>query len=173
LANAGFRYFNPDIAESITLTGQLLIRSLEAKFDADFSEVMKMDCTGTMFYADTDSVTGDTIVRVNGEDITIADYYEKNRNPYTYEDGFNQSYVKPVTSDTTPSINLKTKDIENNRVLHIMKHRVKKRMFKITVGGVAVTVTEDHSVMVLRNNRIMSVKPTEITQNDRCINIVY
>lgn len=55
LANAGFRYFNPHIAESITMTGQLLLRSLESKFDQRLTEVLKMDCSGTMFYADTDS----------------------------------------------------------------------------------------------------------------------
>jgi len=173
LANAGFRYFNSHVAESITLTGQLLLRSLEAKFDNRFTEVMKMDCTGTLFYADTDSVTGDTMVKINGKDITIAEYYAKNRNFYVYEDSFNQSYVKPVTTDITPSINLSTKAIEHNNVLHVMKHRVKKRMFKITVGGVSVTVTEDHSVMILRNNRILSIKPAEITRFDKCINIIY
>jgi DNA polymerase elongation subunit (family B) len=173
LANAGFRYFNPDVAESITLTGQLLLRSLEAKFDFALGDLMKLDCTGAMFYADTDSVVGDTIIKINGLDTTIADYYDINNNKPIYEDNFNKSFVKPVCRDTTQSINVKKKSIETKNVVHIMKHRVKKRMYKITVGDSAVTVTEDHSVMILRNNRIMKVKPNEITGNDKCINIIY
>jgi DNA polymerase elongation subunit (family B) len=73
LANAGFRYFNPDIAESITLTGQLLLRTLEARFDKEFSDVMKIDCTGTMFYADTDSaiMTLDKVVKKYAPNNTV------------------------------------------------------------------------------------------------------
>jgi intein/homing endonuclease len=52
-----------------------------------------------------------------------------------------------------------------------MKHKVKKEIFKITVGDDSVIVTEDHSIIVLRNNRLMSVKPKELSDSDEIINI--
>jgi len=52
-----------------------------------------------------------------------------------------------------------------------MKHKVKKRMFKIKCNGDEVTITEDHSMMVLRNNELIEVKPSEVKPQDKLIKI--
>lgn len=56
MANKGFRFFNSDVAESITSTGQLYLRSIEKQIDEDLAAVFKIAKTTMMVYADTDSV---------------------------------------------------------------------------------------------------------------------
>ncbi len=55
LANAGFRFFNADVAESITLTGQLYLRAIERDIDAKLSKIFNMKPTVFCVYEDTDS----------------------------------------------------------------------------------------------------------------------
>jgi DNA polymerase elongation subunit (family B) len=56
IANAGFRFFNPDIAESITTTGQLYIRSIDKQLPVLMAETFKIPVKDYVCYADTDSV---------------------------------------------------------------------------------------------------------------------
>lgn len=57
MANAGFRFFNSDMAESITTTGQLYLRSIEQGIDKLIDKEFKMIGNNSyMVYADTDSV---------------------------------------------------------------------------------------------------------------------
>jgi DNA polymerase elongation subunit (family B) len=57
IANAGFRFFNSDMAESITTTGQLYLKAIERDIDFMISKEFKMPETSKfMIYADTDSV---------------------------------------------------------------------------------------------------------------------
>jgi intein/homing endonuclease len=55
----------------------------------------------------------------------------------------------------------------------IYRHRTSKRRFKITLeSGKHVIVTEDHSVMVEREGKLIEVKPLEINRDtDVCISI--
>lgn len=56
LANAGFRFFNPDVAESITLTGQLYLRSVDKALPGLMVEKFKLPEKDYVVYADTDSI---------------------------------------------------------------------------------------------------------------------
>jgi len=56
MANKGFRFFNSDVAEAITSTGQLYLRSIEKHIDADLCSQFGISLTQLMVYADTDSV---------------------------------------------------------------------------------------------------------------------
>ena len=53
-----------------------------------------------------------------------------------------------------------------------MKHKVKKRLFKIIDDkNNEVTITEDHSIIVKDKNtkKIFSVKPAELNSSKHCI----
>jgi intein/homing endonuclease len=50
-----------------------------------------------------------------------------------------------------------------------MKHEVEKEMFKITVNGKSVIVTEDHSVMIFRDGKLRSCKAKDIKSEDKLI----
>jgi DNA polymerase elongation subunit (family B) len=56
LANAGFRYYNSHVAESITTTGQLLIRGIENNLSKKVNETFKHDFKDVVIAGDTDSV---------------------------------------------------------------------------------------------------------------------
>jgi intein/homing endonuclease len=52
-----------------------------------------------------------------------------------------------------------------------MKHKVKKKFYKITVNGNEIVLTEDHSLIVERDGKIISVKPQDVIEDDIFINI--
>ena len=66
----------------------------------------------------------------------------------------------------------KNKKLEYNNITYIMKHKVKKRMFKIKCNGDEVIITEDHSMMVLRNNELIEIKPNDVKSSDKLIKII-
>lgn len=55
LSNEGFRFFNNDVAEAITSTGQLYLRSIENNLDNKVAEVFKIPDLKILIYIDTDS----------------------------------------------------------------------------------------------------------------------
>lgn len=54
-AQEGFRFFNPDVAESITLTGQYILRSIERDIDIALNKRFKTTDVKYMIAGDTDS----------------------------------------------------------------------------------------------------------------------
>ena len=161
-AMAFFRYYDSRIAEAITSNGQVFIIKTKQYVDEIFTKIMGKSDEYT-FYMDTDSVVGDTLVYVNGEKIKISDLFDQIQAdslvPYSED---TQNFVKPVTNMTTLSFNTKTESVEEKPIKHVMKHRVKKRMFKIFALNDSVNVTEDHSVIVKRDCEYISVKPIDM-----------
>lgn len=163
LGNKWCRWFSIAFAEAITLTGQLSIQWVTNDVNAFISKA-----TGIMkdrlIAVDTDSVVGESIITVNGSKISIADYYESCPDVFLKNDSFNENYVKSVLYEAyTPSVS-KDGMICNNKIKHIMKHKVKKEFFKITVKNKSVIVTEDHSIIVQnrKTKKIYSVKPKKL-----------
>lgn len=56
VANEGFRFFNPDVAESITITGQFILKRIEQRLDTVLNEKFNTDNHKYLVYVDTDSV---------------------------------------------------------------------------------------------------------------------
>lgn len=120
---------------------------------------------------DTDSVLGDTKIIVNGKRISIEDYYDSlTDSEFLKNDVENNNFIKKVSNDTALSCS-NDLTIKDNRVLHIMKHRVTKGFYTIKLNGKSVTITEDHSIMVLRNNELISITPKDILKTDKLITI--
>ena len=171
LSNVYFRFFNIEFARAITLTGQTIIQDVSGNLNNYLNQSIKTDNYPYIFYNDTDSVEGSSLVYVNDEQIPISELYDKYKTNLIYEDNFNKSFVGSVGGATTKTINMSTGVLQENAIKYVMKHRVKKRMYKINIGDKSVTVTEDHSIIVFRNNRLMSVSPKDITDKDRLIKI--
>lgn len=157
------RYYDLRLAEAITLTGQHSIRWIIRKLDEYLCPLVgKIPGVDTLAVAgDTDSVLGDSIIYINGQAITIADYFSKYK---TAGPMFDDKEVLAVhANDTTESINPDGTLSTTKHVKYVMRHKVKKRLFKITINSNEVTVTEDHSVIV-RNSagRIIEVKPMDL-----------
>lgn len=169
IAQSGFHFYDFRMAEAITLSGQYADIRLANDFNIRFNKLLKTNDVDYVIYGD--SVAGDSEITVNGKKITIEQFYESGNNAEIYSDDFNKSYVKPCVDSFTPSLNMTDGNVQNCRILHVMKHRVKKEMFRITIGDKSVIVTGDHSIIVKRNNRFIEVKPKNILPSDTLINI--
>lgn len=55
-ANEGFRFFNPDVAESITMTGQFILKKIENEIDFALNKKFGTGEHKYLVYVDTDSV---------------------------------------------------------------------------------------------------------------------
>lgn len=136
---------------------------------------------------DTDSVSADTMIRVrdNSEsaDPERRELYDRIENLYThlkYASGdtvlraLNDTYVVPVTKKfCVETYDQKLDKIVFRPIRYIMRHSVSKQQYKLTTAsGKSVTVTEDHSCMVVRDGKLIEVKPYEIDkETDKIISI--
>ena len=164
-----FRYYDLRMAEGITTSGQLAIRWVSQDVNKALNKVLNTNNVDYVVYNDTDSVVGDTMVYVNGKQQTIESLYEQ-YNTYAKRDDTRKNYVKPVGNATTVSVNTTTGELEEKSIVYVMKHRVKKRMFKIkSSSGKEVIVTQDHSIIVVRDGKIIDVSPMQLLESDRII----
>ncbi|MDD5150425.1 MAG: DNA polymerase domain-containing protein [Flavobacterium sp.] len=163
--NVHFRYFSLDIAEGITLTGQMTIRYISEKLNILLNNKFKTNNIDYVVANDTDSVVGSTMIEVNHEKSTISDFYDSIPDVFVKKDEFNQQYVKKVDNNyITPSIN-STGKLENKSISYIMKHKVKKQLYKIIDNkGNEVIITNNHSIIVQdkKTKKILSILPEKL-----------
>jgi hypothetical protein len=107
---------------------------------------------------------------VNDRDITISDYYES-KSLFIKRDEFNQNFVKKCENDDTYTVNNETQVLEKKNISYVMKHRVKKRMFKIIVGEKTAVCTEDHSLIVVRHDKLIEIKPRDVRNGDKLVRL--
>lgn len=169
LGNIHFRYYDLRNASAITVFGQCAIQWIERKVNEYLNKLLKTENLPYVLYCDTDSVVGDTLIDVNGNKITIEDYYNSIPDSNLVRDT-PKDYVKTISNDTSLGMDNQL-NVVRKPIKYIMKHKVKKRMFKLTVNGSSVTVTEDHSIIVMRNNNIISVKPKDIIKGDKIVKL--
>lgn len=160
---------DPDLSSSITSTGQAVVkqagniaRQFCLKYGADYDPVV---------YGDTDSVVGSSKINVNGEKISIEDYYNTCEGNIIKNDN-DQNFIKELqNNDKALSFDIKNNEITFNKINYIKKHKVKKEFFKIMVDNKEIVITEDHSIIVERNDKIISITPKEIIKTDKIIHI--
>ena len=161
--------FNRDIAESVTLTGQETIKEMVRFTNDELNKLVENeDGNGEWIVAgDTDSVGGDSIVIINGKKMTIEEAYELAASDDFIEVSKNGTEVAFFGKDVlTP----RGADGEEAQIVNISRHKVTKPRWEISVPGQhPLSVTEDHSIKVLRNNEIVDVKPSEILKTDSII----
>jgi intein/homing endonuclease len=59
-------------------------------------------------------------------------------------------------------------------VAAVYRHKVSKARWKVTLeDGKTVEVTNDHSIMVERNGKLIEVKASEILESDDFISIMH
>lgn len=169
LLNAGCRFYDPRLGQSTTLTGRVIARHMAAKVNEVIAG--EYDHKGkSIIYGDTDSLTGDAVIQTSQGEITIADLYD-------------QCIDKETDSDTNKSYgyddDIMVMSYDKGRdepyfghIDYVYKHPVSKQLYEIEDSdGNKVTVTEDHSVMVERNDELIEVKPTEILLDDILISL--
>ena len=168
LGNAYFPLFNESIAQAITGNGRYFIRKLANYIEEALQTLHKSD-KPYITYGDTDSVIGDTVVRTSIGDIKIEDLY--NDLIGDVEKRGDDNFIKHLKPQIKAASVSQNKELQYNNINYIMKHKVKKRMFKVKCNGDEVIVTEDHSVMVIRDNELISVKAFEIRTGDKLVKL--
>ena len=181
LGSPYFHQYKIENAIDITLSGQKLIKFLAQRFDDYFKNEFWKDknffpienpknavTNSIVKIIETDSVTGDTLVDHNGEQIPIAKLFTMASNET--QRGTNLYRQFKTGMHNTRTVNDKF-EIEHKNINYVMKHTVEKEMFKIEVDGKSVIITADHSIMVERDGKLISVKPTEIQEYDNLITI--
>jgi hypothetical protein len=123
-----------------------------------------------VLYVDTDSVVGDSIITTKSGDERISDFYERCNGEFMLKDEFNQDFVKECNNEYSTSYD--NGNVIFDKIKHVMKHKITKRMFKITCKGDSVIVTENHSIVVERNNELISITPDKIQKTDKIIKIL-
>ena len=207
---AFFNLANSDIAESITLQGQDLIKFSVIEINNYINNYWNQDYDGhkriadrlrnifgdafkydqflecaknntikldtVQVYGDTDSCNFDTLIRTKNypDGITIEDFY--NINSENKGDTTLVGHESVYTTDKV--LNFKGNQLTNTSQLYygdvkrIIRHKVSKPKWKITTRfGHTVEVTEDHSMMVLRDDILYKVKPCEIQNGDYAMSL--
>ena len=200
-----FNLFNEDLAESITLQGQDLIKysvdeinkyfnehwitdtnahrlvAQEMKnkypeFDVDafmrYASTNRLQFSSMQIYGDTDSIFSKSVVKTkqNQSGITVEDFYKQN------ETNVSDSTLSGHESVSTDDEVLNWSDSNKlyyGKVKRIIKHKVSKPKWKLrTKSGKEIICTADHSLVVFRDGKQMSVKPNEILSTDKILTIV-
>lgn len=169
-AQVNFRYFDPTIAEGITATGQVAIRYITNKINEHLNKEVGSDGVDYVVSSDTDSSRYDTILVTDIGKIQIGELYDKYTNE-SLELETNKNSVRTLTKPIK-SASFDGNDIVFNNISYIMKHKVKKRMYRIRVGDTHVDITEDHGLIVIRGEHMISIKPIEVIKGDKIVRIV-
>jgi len=133
-----------------------------------------------VFYANnvlvhnTDSVTGDTTVRIDGKQSAIESWFDELSKTHAVQ--YMPNDVELLQLDgkhNSPCIykNGVSYEVCDKDINLIYRHKTRKRLYRLTTStGKSITVTADHSLMVLDSNGNLVVKkPTELAINDKIL----
>lgn len=169
-AAKGFRFLKWEHAASITAVGRLIQEVVNHRIDAELNSLFGMNFKGWIIYGDTDSCSASTEINIDGNLTKISDFFDavSSTGNYVIKDDHNKNYVIALENFSTPSVD-DNLNVVNSPVSYVMKHSVKKKMYRVTVGGKQVEITEDHSIMVVRDGKLIGVKPGDILEGDEMV----
>lgn len=121
-----------------------------------------------VYYIDTDSVDGSSAIRTNIGEFKIEDLWKMSDEKHYH----NGKFIGILPGMKTFSFNKEKGIIEERNINFIMKHKVRKKMYRIKSNGKYVDITEDHSIDVDRNGDIISISPKNLLKSDKIISIM-
>ena len=151
----------------------------DIEVDSDDDNYHNFFANGILVH-NTDSVSKDTIIRskLHPEGITIEEFYNEN-SANKGEDtraGHESVHTTDQVLNFNGSILKHYSNIYYGNVKRIIRHKVSKPKWTITTFlGHSVSVTDDHSLMVLRNDKLdkklYKVKPSEVKPGDDAMSL--
>jgi len=191
-----FNLANTDIAESITLQGQDLIKYSVIQINDYIKNLWNQDIDGHkrvaermkalfgdafdyekfMNAARTNKIMIDTM-QVYGDSVTGDSVVYVGDEPVQIKTLFDELCQFESHDKIRAYMNYDVLSYDPNqcssrfcRTAYVMRHYTNKSMWKITSdSGKSVTVTQDHSVMVYRNGVLIEAKPFEILYTDKVV----
>ena len=167
IGNAYFLHNDVKIARAITLMGQAMInKAAKAKNDYINKILNNKNYIDYRCYSDTDSIRGDSLLSINNKTISISNFFNYSEGSIKTNDV--GKYIKHLSRDYFTTT-YDDGNIIETKVNYVMKHKVKKRMYKLKVVNKEIIVTEDHSIMIERNNNLIEGSVIDLHNNDKII----
>lgn len=161
LANKHFLLANPDLAAGITSAGRFFIKLLALNLEETLQSLLP--CSQPyVVYGDTDSVVYSTKIRTDKGIQEIGKIFDL-ADSRTQEVTKSGNEIRKVTGLKSLTYSLEN-GLEYRDIPYVMRHKVKKRMFKVTANGNSLEITEDHSLMVIRGGKLQECKPSEVVK---------
>jgi len=179
IANQYFRLFHFPSAETITASGREIVtmgayhihQYLNKMRDAHKMDIEPYEFDTRFLDADVleNIVYGDSVdenTKINTEQypdgIPIKDLFERHKE-YKLMNYIGREYI--FANDKV--LTYEDSDVVYKPINNMSRHKVNKPMYRIrTESGKELIVTEDHSIMVERDGKLIQVKPNEILDSD-------
>jgi hypothetical protein len=166
ILNAGCRFYDKRIGQSTTLSGRTISKHMNAYVNQCITGQYVHDGEAVI-YADTDSVDQNSLIHTDQGPMTIEQlfamgtrFWQQGGKQYSVNDQIRVAVYKGQTSGT----------IELGSYNYVYRHRTSKRRFRVTdTMGNAVTVTEDHAMIVLNNNQLVELSPMDLQAGQQLI----
>jgi DNA polymerase elongation subunit (family B) len=157
------------LAQSITTTGRVLTQAVKKNVNSIF---LKEYGYKPFIYSDTDSVDGNSILVIREGcieyEITIEDLYSR----FNYKNSNLEKSIINVRDSNlyTRSLNRRS-ELEYKKILYIMRHDTNKVLYEVSTNSNSVIITEDHSLIIERDNQLLDIKPDNIEESDNIFEI--
>lgn len=182
--NVSFFWFSNRLANDVTGEARNLIHLMERHLRSYFKEhwlemtdwhqkwgiIVDPNACADMFQENYDpiiygdSVTGDTMLRVDGEEISIEDLY------MILEDTDYWHGKECKLGEGRCIGTVSNGEYIELPIKRVIRHGTEKQRWNIVAStGEMVTCTNDHSIIVARNGDMVEAKPSEILITDRLI----
>lgn len=173
LGNEHFLLYTNEMARSITLMGQCLINKAAIEKNRFISKMLKEEVVkDRRTYSDTDSEIFTTLITINKEKQMIGEFYETSEGE-EYENLLGK-YIKDFPKGKYKTLSIDEDDLTKVKevdVLHAVKHKTPKHMWRVKVDGKEVIITEDHSLMILRDGYLMRGSVKDLREGDELLTI--
>lgn len=184
-----FTFFKKEIAESITLQGQHLIKHSEKMVNKYFTDFWHRDTKlhdklgikikpgakinePVWVYTDTDTFSGDTTIETTEGPMLMEDLYSKELEKHGPKE-------ETVAGHESTSTDLKVLNYVDGKIQYVpvkrlIRHKLNKPKWRVkTKSGKFVDITGDHSIMIFRDGKKLKAKPSEINpKTDKILSII-
>ena len=179
-----FRYYDIELARSVTLSGQTIIKT-NGKLVNDFfkkdvfekkiiRDNFKIDETMVIddcaIYQDTDSTVYDTEIKTDKGNFKIGDLfnlYVKTNDIENWKHGHEVITLKEELKSLT--YDKEEEKVKYGKIKRIVRHKVSKGKWKIKSKDKELILTEDHGCVVIREGQLIRIKPSEMKKDDKLV----
>ena len=144
-----------------------MIKTLGAGISEYISSVGGGDPNKIYHYGDTDSVVGSSEIVVNNTRCSIGSFFDSIETPTELTPS--GAEVRMVNGYTTITID-DNGDIVEKPINYVMRHKTEKQIYRVSINGRSVEITEDHSLIVRRRGKFTS---TTVADRQFLDEIVY
>jgi hypothetical protein len=167
-ANKYSPFCDVDIASSITLTGQAVVKQA-AEIGNKYASLIGVN-NDINIYSDTDSVDGSTLIRTNIGILPIKILFDKfSKKSKIKTESYGHEMIDVLNLEC---LTLKDNKIKMGKIKRLIRHKTNKKMYKIRVNGKEIITTEDHGIMVQRDGNLIRISPKEIKKGDLMVNVI-